>query len=192
MLAQTELDYIADGEKGYCFDHPAVIAETHIQVVDRAVMQLLTALQSNGFELDGNLLKRGDGWLKYDDTKWQYSNDAGVTWQEMGSGSGGGLPLKVENGAPYMSLDDGVSWITVGDMQKSDYETTPGVVVEAAYASALYMSNRDGLTGDAVLESALKTDKITGDVYLRNNSGIVQVSPDGITWTALTPEQQPE
>jgi hypothetical protein len=86
MFATLELDYIQHLERGYCVNHPDVIAETKQQVVDRAVKQLLTALQTNGFELDGNILKRDNGWLQYDAglSKWQYSNDAGVTWGDLG------------------------------------------------------------------------------------------------------------
>lgn len=91
MLSTLELDYIQHLERGYCVNHPDVIAETKQQVVDRAVKQLLTALQANGFELDGNILKRGNGWLQYDagTSTWQYSNNAGGTWADMGSGGGG-------------------------------------------------------------------------------------------------------
>jgi hypothetical protein len=90
MLSTLELDYVQHLERGYCENHPDVVGGTKEQVVDRAVKQLLTALQSNGFELDGNILKRGDGWLQYDEgtSKWQYSNNAGSTWEDMGSGSG--------------------------------------------------------------------------------------------------------
>ena len=89
MLGTTELDYVQHLERGYCINHPDVVAQTKEQVVDRAVKQLLEALQANGFELDGEILKRGDGWLKYDAEKWQYSNDAGETWADIGSGGGG-------------------------------------------------------------------------------------------------------
>lgn len=94
MLNTLELDYVQHLERGYCVNHPDVVDETKEQVVDRAVKQLLEALQANGFELDGNILKRGDGWLRYDveTSKWQYSNDGGETWAEMGSGGGGGVP----------------------------------------------------------------------------------------------------
>jgi hypothetical protein len=91
MLGTTELDYIQHLERGYCVNHPDVIAQTKEQVVDRAVKQLLEALQSNGYELDGDILKRGDGWIKYDAGAWQYSNDAGETWAEIGSGGAGNL-----------------------------------------------------------------------------------------------------
>jgi hypothetical protein len=93
MLSTLDLNYIQHLERGYCENHPDVVAGTKQQVVDRAVKQLLTALQGNGFELDGNIFKRGNGWLQYDATssKWQYSNDAGSTWADMGSGGGGGV-----------------------------------------------------------------------------------------------------
>ena len=101
MLATTELDYVQHLERGYCINHPDVVANTKDQVVDRAVKQLLEALQANDFELDGDILKRGDGWIKYDAGAWQYSNDAGETWAEMGSGGVGDmLTLPDQSNAP--------------------------------------------------------------------------------------------
>lgn len=88
MLSTVELDYVQHLERGYCVNHPDVIAQTKDQVVDRAVKQLLEALQANGFELDADILKCGNGWLQYDagTSAWQYSNDAGVTWLPLTQG----------------------------------------------------------------------------------------------------------
>lgn len=108
MFSGLELTLTKHGERGYCYDHPDVVAGTKAQVVDRAVTQLLAALQTNGFELDGNILKRGNGWLRYADDAWQYSNDAGEAWQELGvaatlanqieiAGGGESPPIYVRN-----------------------------------------------------------------------------------------------
>jgi hypothetical protein len=89
MLQEVSLDYVQHEERGYCENNPAVIAGTKEQVVDRAVKQLLEALQANSFELDDTILKRGAGWLRYDSASsaWQYSNDAGTTWLPMTQGT---------------------------------------------------------------------------------------------------------
>lgn len=110
MLNQTTLAYTKHKERGYCYDHPLVIDQTKSQVVDRAVKQLLTALQSNGFELDGNILKRGNGWLQYaaGTSTWQYSNDAGVTWTDIGSGGDPRLAVSEDVDGIILTLSDGV------------------------------------------------------------------------------------
>jgi len=152
MLATVELDYVQHLERGYCENHPDVIAQTKEQVVDRAVKQLLEALQANGFELDGQILKRGDGWLQYDTTTsaWQYSNDTGATWQDIGSASG--LPAELatpvtigsmqirDNGGSLQLSDDGETWYDFyaqgWDLSLSDKKFYPPKFSQAGDPSA--------------------------------------------------------
>lgn len=129
MLSALTLDYVAHLDRGYCYNHPDVIAQTKNQVVDRAVKQLLTALQSNGFELDGNILKRGNGWVKYDNDYWQFSNDAGATWFVLVGSTDGKLDVAL--------IPDTVAMLTDGKLSAALMPDTVAMLTDGKLSDTM-------------------------------------------------------
>lgn len=124
MLNAVTLDYIQHLERGYCENHPDVIAETQAQVVDRAVKQLLTALKALDFDITGKTVRIGERYIRDNESTIQYSND-GLEWLDIGSASGlpaeianpvdiGTLKLRDNSGVLELSSNDGVAWNPVG------------------------------------------------------------------------------
>lgn len=85
---------------------------------------------------------------------------------------------------------DGNTWLAVGsgggEMLKSVYDIDNNGIVDHAQNASFLESTTSVISYDNVDASLIKTDRVTGDVYLRNNSGIIECSPDGTVWTALT------
>jgi|WetSurMetagenome_2_1015567.scaffolds.fasta_scaffold226577_2 hypothetical protein len=109
MLNQTvfaDLQPIQTGEHGYTANNPAVIADPDKLVVDRAVRQLLTALQSVkldiGEDADGVVLNLGylpqgggqEGLIRVAKATGtlQFFDRTDATWKDFGSGGGSAWP----------------------------------------------------------------------------------------------------
>lgn len=201
MLAALELDYVQHLERGYCVNHPDVVAQTKEQVVDRAVKQLLEALQTNGFELDGNILKRGNGWLQYHagTSKWQYSNDAGVTWQDMGSGEGSPAThiitanyqiLSTEvAGDVFVVLSSGVTLtlpVSVPDGSKLTVWSYPSETIIDPDTAGIVTIENDGSIGQSLAFVATSHTNEAIQLVLMTDNGTVYTPAGEKCWVAVS------
>jgi hypothetical protein len=187
MLNELALNYIQHLERGYCVNHPDVIAETQEQVVDRAVKELLEALQALPVEIDAEefmIMIGGEyyGAIKADEYgSLYYSIDQGNTWQSFLGGA------HVEED-PYIHLPGSNTWraVPVG----SDYRIFPtkhSLVTENNAAcllneatpqrgAYLYVIAGDGVTGLTVTNQN-PTDQA---FLLGNNAGTILTLTNGV------------
>jgi hypothetical protein len=105
LVFGNEIQPIQSGEHGYCSNHPDVVAGRKTLVVDRAIKQLLVALQGVKLEIgedpDGIILNLGytpqgggpNGLIRVAKAtgKLQYYDVTATAWKDVGSG--GGVPF---------------------------------------------------------------------------------------------------
>ena len=144
----TGLEYVEHLERGYCANHPDVVAGTKAQVVDRAVKQLLTLLQGVKCEItedtDGIILNLGytaqggtpNGLIRVTkaDSKLQYYDIASTSWKDFGGGIADHTLLQNIGENSHETIDNHLAnnWI---------HDPT-------GYGSILSVSSTTELTGD--------------------------------------------
>lgn len=144
MLNTIVLDFIQHLEKGYCANHPDVIAGTKTQVVDRAVKQLLSYLQSAKIEVtedaDGVVLTLGHnstsaptdpkGRLRVmkADQKLQYYDTDAATWKDIGAGISDHTLLSNIGTNDHAAIDTHIAstdahWPTPNEYYPADFDS---------------------------------------------------------------------
>lgn len=170
----TALNYTQHLERGYCANHPDVVAGTKAQVVDRAVKQLFTLLQGLKCEIgeddDGIIFNLGytptggpSGLIrvKKADSKLQYYDITAAAWKDIGSGGIADHTLLSNIGiTSHAAIDTHINdatkhWPTPQQYTPSDLDTHLADLRKHNMPGGIDITSNLTLTADHVLRPML-------------------------------------